>query len=97
VISLPKKWVKKVNLKAGDSLVVTEQAGALLFETSVIEKESHVKEIRISQMESSDELASIIIANYHKPEHRACKRCYRKGAGDRQALFPGSAPAKKRC
>ncbi|CAG0980232.1 hypothetical protein METP2_01927 [Methanosarcinales archaeon] len=64
VISLPKKWVKKVNLKAGDSLVVTEQAGALLFETSVIEKESHVKEIRISQMESSDALARIIIANY---------------------------------
>ncbi|KPQ42123.1 MAG: regulatory protein [Candidatus Methanoperedens nitroreducens] len=62
VISLPKKWVKKVNLKAGDSLVVTEQAGALLFETSVIEKESHVKEIRISQMESSDALARIIIA-----------------------------------
>ena len=64
VISLPKKWVKKVNLKAGDSLVVTEQAGALLFETSAIEKESHVKEIRISQMESSDALARIIIANY---------------------------------
>ena len=64
VISLPKKWVKKVNLKAGDSLVVTEQAGALLFETSAIEKESHVKEIRISQMESSEALARIIIANY---------------------------------
>ncbi|CAG0989661.1 hypothetical protein METP3_02566 [Methanosarcinales archaeon] len=64
VISLPKKWVKKVNLKAGDSLVVTEQAGALLFETSVIEKESHVKEIRISQMDSSEALARIIIANY---------------------------------
>ena len=64
VISLPKKWVKKVNLKAGDSLVVTEQGGSLLFETSVIEKESHVKEIKISQVPSSDALARIIIANY---------------------------------
>ena len=64
VISLPKKWVKKVNLKAGDSLVVTEQAGSLLFETGVIEKESHLKDIRISQVESSEALARIIIANY---------------------------------
>lgn len=39
-ISLPKKWVKKSNLKAGDSLIVTEQGGSLLIETSVIEKES---------------------------------------------------------
>lgn len=64
VISLPKKWVKKTNLKPGDSLVVSEQGGSLLFETTVIEKESHVKEIRISQMESSDALTRIIIANY---------------------------------
>ena len=64
VISLPKKWVKKVNLKAGDSLVVTEQAGSLLFETGVIEKESHLKDIRISQVASSEALARIIIANY---------------------------------
>lgn len=64
VISLPKKWVKKANLKAGDSLVVTEQSGALLFETGVFEKESSVKEISISQLESSEALARIIIANY---------------------------------
>jgi phosphate uptake regulator len=64
VISLPKKWVKKTNLKAGDSLVVTEQGGSLLFETSVIEKESRVKEIKISQVPTSEALARIIIANY---------------------------------
>ncbi len=64
VISLPKKWVTKTNLKAGDSLVVTEQGGSLLFETSVIEKESRVKEIKISQVPSSEALARIIIANY---------------------------------
>jgi phosphate uptake regulator len=64
VISLPKKWVKKTNLKAGDSLVVTEQGSSLLFETSVIEKESRVKEIKISQVPTSEALARIIIANY---------------------------------
>lgn len=64
VISLPKKWVTKTNLKAGDSLVVTEQGSSLLFETSVIEKESRVKEIKISQVPSSEALARIIIANY---------------------------------
>jgi len=64
VISLPKKWVTKTNLKAGDSLVVTEQGSSLLFETSVIEKESRVKEIKISQVPTSEALARIIIANY---------------------------------
>ena len=64
VISLPKKWVTKTNLKAGDSLVVTEQGSSLLFETSVNEKESQVKEIKISQVPSSEALARIIIANY---------------------------------
>ena len=64
VISLPKKWVTKTNIKAGDSLVVTEQGSSLLFETSVIEKESRVKEIKISQVPSSEALARIIIANY---------------------------------
>ncbi|MFA4956727.1 MAG: phosphate uptake regulator PhoU [Candidatus Methanoperedens sp.] len=64
VISLPKKWVKKTNLKAGDSLVVTEQGSSLLFETSVIEKESRVKEIKLSKVPSSEALARIIIANY---------------------------------
>ncbi len=64
VLSLPKKWVKKANLKAGDSLVVTEQGSSLLIETSVIEKESQVKEIKISQVTSSDALERIIIAFY---------------------------------
>jgi phosphate uptake regulator len=64
VISLPKKWVTKTNLKAGDSLVVTEQGSSLLFETSVIEKETRIKEIKISQVPSSEALARIIIANY---------------------------------
>ncbi|MFZ2410953.1 MAG: phosphate uptake regulator PhoU [Candidatus Methanoperedens sp.] len=64
VISLPKKWVTKANLKAGDSLVVTEQGGSLLIETSIIEKESKVKEIKISQITSSEALERIIIAFY---------------------------------
>lgn len=64
MISLPKKWVKKTNLKPGDSLVVTEQGSSLLIETSVIEKESKTKEIKISQVASSDALERILIAFY---------------------------------
>lgn len=64
VVSLPKKWVKKANLKSGDSLVVTEQDGSLLIETRVTEKESAVKEIKISQIISSEALERIIIALY---------------------------------
>src|SRR3972149_1358865 len=64
VISLPKKWVKKASLKAGDSLVVTEQGSSLLIETSVIEKRSSVKEIKISQMISSEALERLLIAFY---------------------------------
>jgi phosphate uptake regulator len=43
---------------------VTEQGGSLLFETSVIEKETRVKEIKISKVPTSEALARIIIANY---------------------------------
>jgi phosphate uptake regulator len=64
VISLPKKWVKKTNLKPGDSLVVTEHGDSLLIETSVIEKESQTKEIKISQITSSEALERILIAFY---------------------------------
>lgn len=64
VVSLPKKWVKKFNLKAGDSLVITEQGSSLLIETSIIEKESKVKEIKISNITSSDALERLIIAFY---------------------------------
>ncbi len=64
VISLPKKWVKKTNLKPGDSLVVTDHGSSLLIETSVIEKESRTKEIKISQMTSSEALERILIAFY---------------------------------
>lgn len=64
VISLPKKWVKKTNLKPGDSLVVTEHGSSLQIETGVIEKESRTKEIKISQVMSSDSLERILIAFY---------------------------------
>ncbi len=64
VISLPKKWVKKSDLKAGDSLVVTEQGGSLLIETSINEKKSPIKEIKISQLISSEALERLIIAFY---------------------------------
>lgn len=64
VISLPKKWVKKTNLKPGDSLMVTEHGSSLLIGTSVIEKESLTKEIKISQIKSSEALERILIAFY---------------------------------
>lgn len=64
VLSLPKKWVKKTGLKAGDSLVVTEQGDSLLIETSVLEKEAKVKEMKISQLVSSESLSRMIIAFY---------------------------------
>ncbi len=64
VISLPKKWVKKTELKAGDSLVVTEQGSSLLVGASISEKRSTTKEVRISQMMSGDALERIIIALY---------------------------------
>ncbi len=64
VISLPKKWVKKTNLKPGDSLIVTEHGSSLMIETSVIEKESRTKEIRISEIKSSEALERTLIAFY---------------------------------
>jgi len=64
VISLPKKWVRKANLKPGDSLVVTEQDASLLIETSIVEKEAAVKEIKISQIISKDALERMLIAFY---------------------------------
>ncbi|VVB89789.1 Uncharacterised protein [uncultured archaeon] len=64
VISLPKKCVKKTNLKPGDALVVTEHGGSLQIGTGVIEKESRTKEIKISQVMSSDSLERILIAFY---------------------------------
>jgi len=64
VISLPKKWVKKTNLKAGDSLIVSEHGSSLKIETSVIENESRTKEIKISQITSSDALERLLIAFY---------------------------------
>ena len=64
VISLPKKWVRKADLKAGDSLVVTEQGSSLLIETNISEKETKVKEVKISQLISNEALERIIIAFY---------------------------------
>jgi len=64
VISLPKKWVTRANLKAGDSLVVTEQGSSLLIETSITEKETKVKEVKISQLSSNEALERLIIAFY---------------------------------
>lgn len=64
VISLPKKWVKKTNLKPGDSLMVAEHGSSLLIGTNAIEKESLTKEIKISQIKSSEALERILIAFY---------------------------------
>ena len=64
VMSLPKKWVQKAHLKAGDSLVVTQQNTSLLIETGIKEKDPSVKEIRISQVMSGDAMERMLIAFY---------------------------------
>lgn len=64
VISLPKKWVKSNKIKAGDSLVVTRQAGALLIEPGVVEQRPWIVEIRTSEVPSKEALERLIIAYY---------------------------------
>lgn len=64
VISLPKKWVTRANVKAGDSLMVTEQGNSLLIGTSIIEKKSTTKEIEASKVISAEALKRMIIASY---------------------------------
>lgn len=64
VISLPKKWVNKTNLKPGDSLIVSEHGSSLKIETGSIERESQTKELKISQITSSEALERKLIAFY---------------------------------
>jgi phosphate uptake regulator len=64
VISLPKKWVEKNNIKAGDSLVITQQSGSLLIESSVHERGENIVEIKTSQLPSREAFERLIIAYY---------------------------------
>lgn len=64
VMSLPKKWVRKTNLKPGDSLVVSEQGDSLLVGAGAPEREPWVKDIRISQVESTEALERMLVAYY---------------------------------
>lgn len=63
VISLPKKWVENNKIRAGDSLVVTEQESSLLIEPQM-EKVSRLIEITASQVASKEALKRLIIAYY---------------------------------
>jgi phosphate uptake regulator len=64
VISLPKKWVMTHGIKSGDSLVVTEQRGAILIEPGVRDAEPLVREVRLSDFNSKQSLENFIIALY---------------------------------
>lgn len=64
VISLPKKWVESNRIKAGDSLVITRQAGSLLIEPGMVERGSWVVEIKTSDVPSKEALERLIIAYY---------------------------------
>lgn len=64
VISLPKKWIIKNDVKPGDSLMVTEQKGAILIEPGISESQTLVQKIRISQFKNLRSLENFIIALY---------------------------------
>ncbi len=64
VVSLPKKWVARERLKAGDSVAMTAQEGSLIIEPRAREKEPAVREIRSSELHSSEELQHLLISLY---------------------------------
>ncbi len=64
VVSLPKKWVERENLRAGDSVAVTLQEGSLIIEPRPREKEPAVREIKTSELRSPDELQHLLISLY---------------------------------
>ncbi len=64
VVSLPKRWVERENLRAGDSVAVTLQEGSLIIEPRARGKEPAVREIRTSELRSPDELQHLLISLY---------------------------------
>ncbi len=64
IMSLPKKWVQRVGLKEGDSVVVTEREGALTIEAREREEESREVTIKISRVESGEVLERLLISYY---------------------------------
>jgi len=66
IISLPKSWIKKNDIKKGDELAILEDADGLLRISSVRQAEAKqriVPEIDIDNL-SKEELQAIIIGNY---------------------------------
>jgi phosphate uptake regulator len=64
VISLPKKWVKREKLKAGDSIAVKIQEGSIILEPAVGHRETAVAEVSVKQLDSADALRHLLIAYY---------------------------------
>ena len=64
IMSLPKKWVQRVGLREGDSVVVTEREGALTVEAREREEESREVTVKISQVESGEVLERLLISYY---------------------------------
>ncbi len=64
VISLPKKWVEKEKLKAGDSVTVTTREGSVIIEPGIKHREPAAVEILASQLDSPDALQHLVIAYY---------------------------------
>jgi len=64
IVSLPKKWVIKNKIKAGDSLVVTRQSSSLMIEPGVINADIEAVKINTSDVPTPESLERLIIAYY---------------------------------
>jgi phosphate uptake regulator len=64
VVSLPKRWAKKVGVKEGDSVMVTELEGSLRLSAGEPEKPSPKAIIDSSQLESREDLKLLLISFY---------------------------------
>ncbi len=65
VVSLPKKWVESQDLKAGDSVFLTQTGKSIIIEPGIREeKKIKEKKIRISMLPSPSSLERLIIAYY---------------------------------
>jgi phosphate uptake regulator len=66
IVSLPKKWVKSMNLKAGSQLVISEQEGSLVITPKELLKPAKLSEatIEISQKVAPESMIRKVIALY---------------------------------
>ncbi len=64
-VSLPKKWVKELDLGAGDEMIIEEQKSSLLLSPAGLdEEESSETEIEVSAEESCDAIKRKILSLY---------------------------------